>query len=260
MKVIEISNLDRDEYIKKFEKKKLEILSYMNNFYKSWNNFLKLYIEDIEEDIENLRSPKIKFMSFDDLNITLEQITYIYFRNYISLYKTMYGERFFLEEGIEFSNLYAEETDLFDNKIRVVKNNHFFCITVDEFFKTINIFSEDDKRRFNYKSEKDYVHIGIEVKEKDIRNKIILREYFLKETDFKFWNNYRLQSFQNEIKEIEFSIYVNNGLMKLYSFKGKELTKENLFKHLSFVSNDESLDYEKILKDVFGEVNNETKN
>lgn len=254
MKVIEISNLDRNEYIKKFENKKLEILSYMNNFYKYWNKLLNLYIEDIEEDIENLRNPKIKFMSFDDLNITLEDIIYVYFRNYIGLYKAIYKDRFYLEEEIRFSKVYAEKTDLFNNKIRVVKNNHFFCITVDEFFKTINIFLEDDRRRANYKPEKDYIHIGIEVKEKDIRHKVMLREYFFKETDFKFWDNYKLRDFQNEIKEIEFSIYVNNGLRKLYRFKGKELTKENLFKHLSYVSEDESLDYEKILKEVFGEV------
>lgn len=253
MKVVEISNLDRDEYIKKFENKKLEILSYMNDFYKSWNNLLKLYIEDIEEDIENLRNPKIKFMSFDDLNITLEQIIYIYFRNYIRLHKIRFRDRFYLEEGIKFSNLYAEKTDLFNNKIRVVKNNHFFCITVDEFFKTITMYSKKDRRRTNYKPEKDYIHIGIEVKEKDIRNKVMLREYFFKETNSKFWDNYKLQDFQNEIKEIEFSIYVNNGLRKLYRFKGKEVTKENLFKHLSFVSDDESIDYEKILKEVFGE-------
>lgn len=252
MKVVEISNLDRAEYIKKFENKKLEILSYMNSFYKSWNKLLKLYIEDIEEDIENLKNPKIKFMSFDDLNITLEDIIYVYFRNYIGLYKAIYKDRFYLEEGIKFSKVYAEKTDLFNNKIRVVKNNHFFCITVDELFKTITTFLEDDRRRANYKPEKDYIHIGIEVKEKDIRNKVMLREYFLKEIDFKFWDNYELQHFQNEIKEIEFSVHVNNGLRKLYRFKGKELTKENLFKHLSFVSDDESLDYEKILKNVFG--------
>ena len=167
MKVVEISNSDRDEYIKKFENKKLEILSYRNNFYKSWNKLLNLYIEDIEEDIENLRNPKIKFMSFDDLNITLEQIIYIYFRNCVSLYKAIYKDRFYLEEGIKFSNLYGEKTDLFNNKIRVVKNNHFFCITVDEFFKTIDMYSKEDRRRTNYKLEKDYIHIGIEVKEKE---------------------------------------------------------------------------------------------
>lgn len=254
MKIVEISNLDREEYIKKFENKKLEILSYMDNFYKSWNNFLKLYIEDIEEDIENLKNPKIKYMSFDDLNTTLEEIIYVYFRNYINIHKIRYRNRFYLEEGIRFSNLYYEETDLFNNKLRVVKNNKFFCITIDEFFKFIDTFLEDDKRRANYKPIKDYINVGIQVKEKDTRNNKILEQYFYEEPDFKFWDNYKLKDYQNEIKEIEFSVHVNGGFRKMYIFRGNELTKENLFKKLYFVSDDESLDYENILKNIFGKV------
>lgn len=79
MKVKEIqSNAEREKYIIKCQKKIQWLESLKNSHYKTWNRLIDNYVEDLEDTIDNLSNPKIKFISFDSLHKDITNIISVY--------------------------------------------------------------------------------------------------------------------------------------------------------------------------------------
>lgn len=234
-KVIELATINRDEYIEKFKNKIKEFQSYLDktNFYKSWNEFVNGYIEEFEEDIKDLKNPKIKYKNFLWLDRTLEELIFLYTRSYIwSVAKKNQNDI----ETEENCKLCLDKIDVFRNMILIFRSGAYDYLSIEE----INHYYKKRNRMLceilKHKDNPFYAFIGTTIKNYWSRKKYKFFNFIQLKEPFKYWDFLESEfdeciTVQYNVIKIEFEVHIK-GNVKYMIFSGKSLTKENLISKL----------------------------